>query len=114
MKNVYFQGTLVEVNIVVRGNFKHSASLISMFSILTITPNIQIYFSMKPFTPKAPKVDKKNHNLIIKKNGQISLSKPLKNKHHFPKIQPETFRLNDHTIGFRAQDDKVELLYIYR
>ena len=85
-----------------------------MFSILTITPNIQIYFSMKPFTPKAAKVDKKNHNLIKKKNRQISLSKPLENKHRYPKTQPETFRLNDHTIEFRARDDKVELLYIYR
>lgn len=68
---------------------------------------------MKPFTPKAAKFDKKNHNLI-KKNRQILLRKPLKNKHRYPKIQPETFRLNDHTIGFLAQDDKVELLYIYR
>ena len=68
---------------------------------------------MKPFTLKAAKVDKKNHNLI-KKNRQISLSKPLKNKHRYPKTQPETFRLNDHTIEFRARDDKVELLYIYR
>ena len=50
---------------------------------------------MKPFTPKAPKVDKKNRNLIKKKNRQISLSKPLK-KHRHPKVQPKTFRLNDH------------------
>ena len=59
---------------------------------------------MKPFTPKAPKVEKKIVISFKKKNRQISLSKPLK-KHRHPKVQPKTFRLNDHTIGFRAQDD---------
>ena len=54
-----------------------------------------------------------SQDIKIQEKSQILFCKLLKNKWKHAKALPKRFHLNSHTVGFRQQNQKSELYYMY-
>ena len=77
-----------------------------MVRVKSIRRGILFFLIRGPHNPLTPK------SATNQEKSQIEFCKLLKNKWYHAKVLLKRFHLNGHTIGFRPQTKKLELLYM--